>query len=75
MQKQPEILAPAGSRESLVAAAVCGADAVYLGGKTLNARRNADNMRRYDCCLLHWSGLRWRTCFRHVAITTQLSWH
>lgn len=33
-----EILAPAGSRESLEAAAACGADAVYLGGTGFNAR-------------------------------------
>ncbi|MEI6578450.1 MAG: peptidase U32 family protein [Eubacteriales bacterium] len=38
-----EILAPAGGRESLVAAVRCGADAVYFGGKTLNARRGAEN--------------------------------
>lgn len=38
-----EILAPAGSQESLVAGVRCGANAVYLGGKTLNARRNAGN--------------------------------
>lgn len=41
--KHPEILAPAGSPEALTAAVRCGADAVYLGGKTLNARRNAGN--------------------------------
>ena len=38
-----EILAPAGSMESLVAGVRCGANAVYLGGQTLNARRNAGN--------------------------------
>ena len=38
-----EILAPAGSLESLTAAVRCGANAVYLGGKYLNARRNAAN--------------------------------
>ena len=38
-----EILAPAGSIESLRAAVKCGANAVYLGGKVLNARRNASN--------------------------------
>ena len=38
-----EILAPAGSRESLIAAVRCGADAVYLGGKSLSARQNAKN--------------------------------
>lgn len=38
-----EILAPAGGRESVEAAVRCGADAVYLGTKILNARRNAAN--------------------------------
>ena len=38
---KPEILAPAGSMDALVAAVRCGADAVYLGGQTLNARRAA----------------------------------
>lgn len=38
-----EILAPAGSPDALAAAVRCGADAVYLGGQTLNARRNAGN--------------------------------
>lgn len=40
---RPEILAPAGSLEALRAAVNCGADAVYLGAKALNARRNAGN--------------------------------
>lgn len=40
---KPEILAPAGSYEALVAAVRSGADAVYLGVKNLNARRNAEN--------------------------------
>lgn len=38
-----EILAPAGSWEMLIAGVRSGADAVYFGGKTLNARRNAGN--------------------------------
>ena len=38
-----EILAPAGSFDALTAAVRCGANAVYLGGKALNARRNASN--------------------------------
>lgn len=38
-----EILAPCGSMESLAAAVRCGANAVYLGTKELNARRNANN--------------------------------
>lgn len=38
-----EILAPAGSYEAMIAAVRNGADAVYLGSKALNARRNATN--------------------------------
>ena len=38
-----EILAPCGSRECVLAAVRCGANAVYLGTKDFNARRNADN--------------------------------
>lgn len=38
-----EILAPVGNMEMLIAAVRCGANAVYLGTKKLNARRNAEN--------------------------------
>lgn len=41
--KKPEILAPAGSYESLLAAVVNGADAVYLGGAAFGARAFAGN--------------------------------
>ncbi len=41
--RHAEILAPAGGRESVTAAVRCGADAVYIGGKSLNARRGAEN--------------------------------
>ena len=37
------ILAPAGTRDAVTAAVRCGADAIYLGAKNFNARRNADN--------------------------------
>ncbi len=43
MSRKPELLAPAGSWESLVAAVENGADAVYLGGKRFNARQSAGN--------------------------------
>ncbi len=43
-----EILAPAGSMESVIAAVRSGADAVYLGTKEFNARRNADNFDNND---------------------------
>jgi putative protease len=39
----PELLAPAGSPESLRAAMAAGADAVYLSGKRFGARRYAAN--------------------------------
>lgn len=40
---KPVILAPVGGDEQLTAAVRCGADAVYLGPKNFNARRNASN--------------------------------
>lgn len=43
MQKEPEILAPAGSPECVLSAVRSGADAVYLGTKAFNARRGAEN--------------------------------
>ena len=47
---QPEILAPAGTFEALTAAVRCGADAVYLGGQHLNARRGASNFDDAALC-------------------------
>lgn len=41
--KKPEVLAPCGSAEALLAAVRSGADAVYFGAGDFNARRNADN--------------------------------
>lgn len=38
-----ELLSPAGDWDALIAAAESGADAVYLGMKSLNARRGAGN--------------------------------
>jgi putative protease len=46
MMKIPELLAPAGSRESLIAAVQAGADAVYLGGPAFGARGYAKNFDR-----------------------------
>ncbi|MGI6678661.1 MAG: DUF3656 domain-containing U32 family peptidase [Dehalobacterium sp.] len=39
----PEILAPAGEFQAFIAAVENGADAIYLGGKVLNARASAGN--------------------------------
>ena len=41
--KKIELLAPAGSMESLYAAVQAGADAVYLGGNKFSARAYASN--------------------------------
>lgn len=43
-----ELLAPAGSREALAAAVQNGADAVYMGLGSLNARRSARNFTDED---------------------------
>lgn len=40
---KPELLAPVGNRESLYAAVQNGCDAIYLGGKSFNARKRAEN--------------------------------
>lgn len=58
-----ELLAPAGSLESLKAAVAAGADAVYAGGARFGARAYADNfteeqlLEAVDYCHLHGSRL------------------
>ena len=44
----PEILAPAGGREQFFAALNAGADAVFLGLKSFNARARAENFSVED---------------------------
>ncbi len=46
--KELEILAPAGSMESMMAAVNSGCDAVYFGYGQFNARRNAKNFDEAD---------------------------
>lgn len=46
--KNIEILAPAGGKEQLIAAVRSGADAVYFGTSSFNARRNAENFSDED---------------------------
>lgn len=48
MQKEPELLAPAGNMESLIAAVQNGADAVYLGVEDFSARAYAGNFTIED---------------------------
>ena len=55
----PELLAPAGDFEALLAAVSAGADAVYLGGRAFGARAYAKNFdldeieRAVEYCHLH----------------------
>ncbi len=48
MKPKVEILAPAGSWESMAAAINAGADAVYMGGSRFGARAYADNPQEED---------------------------
>lgn len=70
--RQPEILAPAGSMESLIAALRCGADAVYVGGNAYSARSSAVNFtlpqlkEAADLCHLYGAKL-------HLAVNTLLT--
>ncbi len=58
-----EILSPAGDFESLKTALKCGADAVYIGGESFSARKNAKNfsneeiVRAADLCHLYCAKL------------------
>ncbi len=57
--KIPELLAPAGSMESLKAAVNAGADAVYLAGKQFGARHYAANFNDADLKeAVHYAHLR-----------------
>lgn len=70
-QKIPELLAPAGSWDALVAAAAAGADAIYFGGKRFGARMFADNFNEermaeaVDLC--HTHGIR-----AYITVNTQV---
>ena len=50
MRHKTELLAPAGSYDSLRAAVSAGADAVYLGGSRFGARAYADNFGERELC-------------------------
>ena len=50
MRHSVELLAPAGSYESLVAAVNAGADAIYIGGSRFGARAYAHNLEEEELC-------------------------
>jgi putative protease len=54
---KPELLAPAGSKEALIAAVENGADAVYFGGPAFSAR--------HDAALTH-DELEWAIDYAHI---------
>ena len=60
--KAPELLSPAGTQDAFKAALAAGADAIYCGLGSFNARRNADNLdldQLRECCeLAHLAGAR-----------------
>ena len=56
--KKIELLAPAGDRESFIAALQNGADAIYLGGTLFSARANAKNFNDED--------LQWAVSYAHL---------
>lgn len=69
--KNPEILAPAGSREAFFAAIHNGADAVYLAGKQFGARAYAANFDLDELAgLLRYAHLRGVAVY--VAVNTLL---
>ncbi|MEG0108401.1 MAG: U32 family peptidase, partial [Lachnospiraceae bacterium] len=80
MKKKIEVLAPAGSYESLVAAITAGADAVYVGGNKFGARAFANNLTQEQLLeaidYVHLHGrhiyLTVNTLLKEEEITTQL---
>lgn len=74
---RPELLAPAGCWESLKAAAANGADAVYFGVETFNARLRAENFKVADLpevmAWLHRRGLKGFLTFNVLVFSDELS--
>ncbi len=71
MEKLPELLAPAGTPEALSAAVAAGADAVYFGAPSFNARMGARNFGideiREAAAMCHAHGVR-----VHIALNTEI---
>ena len=67
--KKIEILAPAGSRESLVGAINAGANAIYLAGKKFGARAYANNFLEEDLIeIINYAHL--RGVLVHITVNT-----
>ena len=75
---KPEILAPAGTLDALVAAFDAGADAVYVGGKTLNMRMHRASYNLTDgqvaeaVSLAHVRGKRLHVAMNSLVMESEL---
>ena len=68
---KPELLAPAGSPAALHAAVDAGADAVYFGAQSFNARKNAENFTEEEL----YDAIQYCRLFgvkTHIVLNTQL---
>jgi putative protease len=72
----PELLAPAGNWECAKAAVENGADAIYFGLETFNARMRADNFTEADLlelmAFLHQRGVKGYVTFNTLIFTQEL---
>lgn len=75
-KQKPEILAPAGSRASFLAALAAGADAVYCGLKSFSARMEAKNFAIDELAALtrlaHEKGIKVYVAFNALLKTGEL---
>lgn len=76
MSKKMELLAPAGNFDALRAAVCGGADAVYLGLDSFNARRGADNFTistlREACDYAHLRGVKIYLTFNTIIFQEEM---
>jgi putative protease len=75
--KLPELLSPAGNWDCARAAVENGADAIYFGLESFNARMRADNFTAADLPklmeFLHRRGVRGYACFNTLIFSNELS--
>ncbi|MFZ1201496.1 MAG: peptidase U32 family protein [Desulfobacterales bacterium] len=76
-KQKPEILAPAGSRASFMAALAAGADAIYCGLKSFSARMEAKNFALDELAVLtrlaHEKGTKVYVAFNAMLKTGELT--
>ena len=76
MTRPPELLSPAGSWDCARAAVENGADAIYFGTESFNARMRADNFRLTDlpelAAWLHGRGVRGYLTFNTLVFPSEM---